>query len=756
MIGAALATVAMLGSLLVTAESASASDFGTVTGIVHDGSASGAPVAGIRVYAYNSGEESGASGTSGSDGRFTITGVAAGSAYLEVEQQPPYLAVYGIPVTVVPGAPATKDVVIQRSASIFGTVTGDPPDAGPLAGATVNLDNDVSLKTGSDGTFSIPNRSLGDHTVVVSATGYNSRRLTTTLAAGAQWDASVTLTRLSTVTGTVTAQDTGQPLENVAVTLGSLRATTGAAGQYSLRNVPAGSQTLRASDLTGSYVLKAGTVTVVGSTPATLDFTLTPEPTGRVSGRVVMAGPAATPAVAVGVYFYRAGLTPASTTSVSRGTLDADGNYTAVHLPDGDYVALFADDCGECEYERMLTEWWDNSFVRKTSTIIHIVGGQAVTGVDAVLDDPRALQTVSGTVTLPGSTRSTARTLVELLLPDGSVAASATTSSTGSYSVKSVRSASYRVRFSNSEYRVAYYNSAATFESAAVVPVNGPVTGIDATLTRLPPFTSTGTPTISGRAVLQATLTASPGSWSPTATTFTYQWKSDYQVIPGATKSTFTPTLAEQGHRLNVAVTASAPGILPTTRTSAQTGPVLQDFYTPPVPTISGTVVVGSTLTARHGPWRPAASPTFTYKWKRDGAVISGATSTMYKLVVADMGKRITVDITGSAPNFVTITRSSAATTKVVRNFTATAIPTIVGSPIVGRTLTAKAGTWTPSPVSFRFTWLRNGVAIPGATASSYALTKADSGARISVTVKGIKTDYVTTSRTSLQTKPVT
>jgi hypothetical protein len=49
-------------------------------------------------------------------------------------------------------------------------------------------------------------------------------------------------------------------------------------------------------------------------------------------------------------------------------------------------------------------------------------------------------------------------------------------------------------------------------------------------------------------------------------------------------------------------------------------------------PTISGT----TTQTTTNGTW--LFSPSFTYKWTRDGAVIAGATSGTYTLVGADSG----------------------------------------------------------------------------------------------------------------------
>ena len=50
------------------------------------------------------------------------------------------------------------------------------------------------------------------------------------------------------------------------------------------------------------------------------------------------------------------------------------------------------------------------------------------------------------------------------------------------------------------------------------------------------------------------------------------------------------------------------------------------------------------------------------------------------------------------------------------------------GYPSVGSTLSCEHGEWQPSPTSHGFQWLRDGAAIPGATASTYQLVTADEG----------------------------
>ncbi|MDT0156412.1 hypothetical protein Q9R19_02115 [Microbacterium sp. ARD32] len=80
---------------------------------------------------------------------------------------------------------------------------------------------------------------------------------------------------------------------------------------------------------------------------------------------------------------------------------------------------------------------------------------------------------------------------------------------------------------------------------------------------------------------------------------------------------------------------------------------------------------------------------------------------------------------------------------------TATPTPTISGTTKVGKTLTAKAGTWAPSGVALHYRWKRNGASITGAVKSTYRLTASDAGKKITVTVTGTKTGYKTVAKTS-------
>jgi hypothetical protein len=136
----------------------------------------------------------------------------------------------------------------------------------------------------------------------------------------------------------------------------------------------------------------------------------------------------------------------------------------------------------------------------------------------------------------------------------------------------------------------------------------------------------------------------------------------------------------------------------------------------------------------------------------RDGVAISGATKSTLQLTADDNTKQISVEVTGTKTGYGTVKKTST-TVKIdagAQNLTPT--PTVSGTSKVGQTLTATTGNWD-SGVSLTYQWLRDGVAISGATKSTLQLTADDNTKQISVEVTGTKTGYVTVKKTSVAVK---
>jgi hypothetical protein len=278
-------------------------------------------------------------------------------------------------------------------------------------------------------------------------------------------------------------------------------------------------------------------------------------------------------------------------------------------------------------------------------------------------------------------------------------------------------------------------------------------TSVDTPAVAAASFTSTPTPTISGTLRVGRVLTAQAGIWTPIAT-LTYQWQADGVAISGATSSTYTLQASERAKRITVTVTGGRAGYTTVSRTSAATAAVDYGLFSmTPTPTISGTVQVGRVLTANTGTWSPTAS--FSYQWKANGVAITGATARTYTLKAADRTKKLTVTVTARRSGYTTVTKNSAATGAAdYGRFSTTAAPAISGTLRVGRVLTANPGTWSPA-ASFSYQWKANGVAITGATARTYTLKAADRTKKLTVTVTGRRSGFITVSRTSAATTAV-
>jgi len=68
--------------------------------------------------------------------------------------------------------------------------------------------------------------------------------------------------------------------------------------------------------------------------------------------------------------------------------------------------------------------------------------------------------------------------------------------------------------------------------------------------------------------------------------------------------------------------------------------------------------------------------------------------------------------------------------------------PTTTGNDYVGQVLSGTDGTWTgTAPITYEYQWQRDGVDIPGATASTFTLTSADADKEIRRGVRGVNVD---------------
>ena len=192
-------------------------------------------------------------------------------------------------------------------------------------------------------------------------------------------------------------------------------------------------------------------------------------------------------------------------------------------------------------------------------------------------------------------------------------------------------------------------------------------------------------------------------------------------------------------------------------------------FRSPPIvanmsaPAITGTWQVGTALNASTGTWNPSTGLSYSYQWMSAATAggtytnVANGTAATYSLVAADLGRYFKVVVTASASGYQNGTATSVASPLIVAGTLTSATPLIVGTGVVGETLTVNAGTWTPSP-TFTYQWVRSDTAtgsftpIAGATGASYVVTAADAGMFLEVIVTGTVDGYLPKSETSTAT----
>lgn len=153
-------------------------------------------------------------------------------------------------------------------------------------------------------------------------------------------------------------------------------------------------------------------------------------------------------------------------------------------------------------------------------------------------------------------------------------------------------------------------------------------------------------------------------------------------------------------------------------------------------PTVTGTPLVGQVLRANAGVWSPTGVKLW-YRWLRNGVVIPKATGAAYRLTPDDAGKTISVSITGTYSGKLSRTASSLATEPVSAGTIRPATPTISGDPIVGSSLVAVPGAWSPSGITLNYQWYAGGKRISGADERTWKVGKSRIGKTITVRVTG-------------------
>ena len=188
--------------------------------------------------------------------------------------------------------------------------------------------------------------------------------------------------------------------------------------------------------------------------------------------------------------------------------------------------------------------------------------------------------------------------------------------------------------------------------------VTAPVTA-DAVVLRV-------TPQIFGGNTVDSVLSLTAGTWDgSTPMTFTYSWRRCNPVgdlptcvaIPGATTSTYTPTVADIGFSIRVWITGSNLAGSDVAVTN-HTFPVVDKQHFSPstidAPAIVGTLAIGRQLTGSIGSFDGDTPIATTFVWQRcdatgaDCHTVAGATKVVYHPTSADLGSTLRLAVTAT------------------------------------------------------------------------------------------------------------
>lgn len=161
-------------------------------------------------------------------------------------------------------------------------------------------------------------------------------------------------------------------------------------------------------------------------------------------------------------------------------------------------------------------------------------------------------------------------------------------------------------------------------------------------------------PVVTGEATYAEVLSTTDGEWATAEPeeplTFSYRWLRDGEPVRGERESTYEPGLDDLRSRLQVEVTATDTDGDTAVALSEPTEPVARaEMVLRGDPKVRGTQRYTHTLTATPGRWRTEPT-TLRYRWLRDGEPIAGAREATYRIQPGDVGHRLRVEVTATAP----------------------------------------------------------------------------------------------------------
>jgi len=159
---------------------------------------------------------------------------------------------------------------------------------------------------------------------------------------------------------------------------------------------------------------------------------------------------------------------------------------------------------------------------------------------------------------------------------------------------------------------------------------------------------------------------------------------------------------------------------------------------TPPTPSVVGTTY---TVAATGG---ASGNPVLFSSTTGSVCSVSGTTVTLLApgecTIKADQAGNGDFEAAPAVTQSVTVTAATTPTNPPTNLPAGTVVntvaPTFTGTPLIGKTLSAKPGSWTPATgLAFTYQWTLNGAPVAAATSATYKLPSSALGKKVGVTV---------------------
>ena len=267
----------------------------------------------------------GISGTTDSNGNYTITGIAAGSGKSLTAIKANFTN-YTSTVTVTSDSTTTYNFTMTAyPGTVTGTITSSA--GGTVAGAVVSIAG-VQGTSDSNGNYTIPNVPAGSNETLTASSStytYGGANLTVTSNAVTTFNFMMNANP-GNITGIVTSSIGGSVLSGVNVTIGGISGTTNSSGVYTITGIAAGNESVSAT--LANYTYSGANVIVPVAGNANFSFVMQAIP-GAVSGSISPTGVNVTVTLNPGNYS-----TTSSTGSYSIGNL-LPGSYNVTATATG-------------------------------------------------------------------------------------------------------------------------------------------------------------------------------------------------------------------------------------------------------------------------------------------------------------------------------------------------------------------------------------------------------------------------------------